>query len=111
VGNVEALIFILLERLISVDVVVRENLLSLYNFRNLYNVPITLNNIKMVSKIIEEINRKDPTENVSLTLRISTLKLIEDFKNKHKIEKLSPFLDALIKEWITEQNNLEVAGS
>ena len=53
--------------------------------------------------------KEDPTENVSLTLRKSTLKLIEDFKKKHNIGygKLSPFIDAMITEWITEQNKLE----
>ena len=60
----------------------------------------------MKSSILK-LMEKDKTKNIGVTIRESTFRRIERYKEKNKIKQLSPFIDALITDWLNQQEKKE----
>ena len=52
---------------------------------------------------IKKLMKKDLTRNIGVTIRESTYKKLLDYKEKNGIEKLSPFIDALLNDWLNSR--------
>lgn len=64
----------------------------------------------MEDKILHKIGKKDKRVSVNITLKESTLKRLTDYKDKNKIDYLSPMIDDMLNVFFDELEEIKVTG-